>query len=379
MRDTIITINKNHLQNNLSTIKRHTNARVVAMVKADAYGHGIKNIIPYIRPDAFGVACFEEAILVQKLCNLSDSINKNTPILLIEGVFSQIQWQNARQYDFMCVVANHAQLQYCLDDNLYNNNYDANTKNTHHNKNIWLKFNSGMNRLGFNEQDIYLAAQKLIEKGFNIILTSHFACADDVNHHLNKIQIAQFKKVRANLKEAYGEKISSSLCNSAGLFAFEDCHFDWVRIGIALYGAGFDIKTKMALKLLPVMRFCAKIITAYAVLAGQSIGYGASFIPKKDMRLAIVSVGYGDGYPRNIKNGSVCVIHNGAQVCCPIVGRVAMDLLSIDISNTDCAVGDEVILWGVPMCDIDDVAAASDTISYELLCKTTHRPKRMVI
>lgn len=372
MRKTTITIDTSALRHNLTLIKQSTTAKVMAMVKANAYGHGICESLAGLREaDAFGVASFEEGLQVfDTLSMLNGQKLSVSPIVLIEGVFSQSEWERALELDFGCVIHCQNQLDWALENV---------PKNVSFSRTVWLKYNTGMNRLGFGRQDVLTSAKLLIDRGYNIILTSHFACADDKGNVANDIQITRFVEVLSALTSLYGDRVVGSLCNSAGTIHFPQAHHDWVRAGIALYG-GVAVADKMPkeLGLKPVMTFTAEIFAIHELNAGEQVGYGGLWTADKPSRIGVLSVGYGDGYPRVVQHAHVSITKNGKQLFAPIVGRVAMDMMMIDITDIPVGVGDEVVLWGEDL-PAYQVANWANTIDYELFCKTTKRPIRQVI
>ncbi|OOR92077.1 alanine racemase [Moraxella caviae] len=379
MRNTTITIDTNALAHNLNIITEQTHinakpAKVLAMVKANAYGHGVANVIAGLaKADGFGVACFDEALDVKKACQAH---GLSQPIVLIEGVFSKTEWQNTITQNFMSLIHCEAQLNWALQHL---------PPQDSHTRTVWLKYNTGMNRLGFDAEQATIAAQKLHQAGYRLILTSHFACADD-EHALNAVQIARFDELLHSLRQTVSPDVQGSLCNSAGIFNFPNQHHNWVRAGIALYGSSpFANRSAHALNLRPVMTFGAQIMAVHELNAGESVSYGALWQADKSAFIGIVSAGYGDGYPRVVENGEVLVVLNGAAHRAPIIGRVAMDMLAVDLSAFDdktALLHAPVILWGAQanaVLSIDDVARTANTIGYELMCRTTMRPVRNVI
>lgn len=369
MRHTHITINQTHLAHNLSILKKHApTAKLMAMVKSDAYGHGVAYALAgLLEADAFGVASFDEGVDVHQHLK---ALNADKNIVLIEGVFSQDEWQNAIALNFGCVVHSDEQLHWATQ-NKPNKDSFTNT--------IWLKYNTGMNRLGFDKTSILKSADILIHHGYDIILTSHFACADEKDHPANDQQIQKFNEVLHLLKSQYDNKIQGSLCNSAGIINFPHAHHDWVRAGIALYGAS-PVADSSAdeLVLAPVMNFTAQIFATHELSVGEQVGYGGLWTADKPSHIGVISVGYGDGYPRVVNDAKVSIIKDGQSYLAPIVGRVAMDMMMIDITDLPVGVGDTVMLWGNEL-PADSVAHWAGTISYELFCKTTKRPTRRFI
>jgi alanine racemase len=243
-------------------------------------------------------------------------------------------------------------------------------KNAYIGKNlkVWVKLNSGMNRLGFKVPEIIEVINSLKAEGFTCVLAMHFANADAENHPLNEQQKNQFLHV----KEACAP-IMGSCCNSAAIYKWPELNFDFVRPGIMLYGASpFADKSAYDLDLKPVMTFTAEIIALNHIQAGESVGYGSTFTAEKEMDLAIVSIGYGDGYPRAFPKQNYVAINGQAT---RVIGRVAMDMIAIDVTDLDAKIGTEVELWGKNRL-VDDVAEANGTIGYELLCRLSARPIR---
>jgi len=371
MRTATITINPNALTHNLMQVKKIApQAKVLAMVKANAYGHGVAAVLPALQQaDGIGVATFDEALEARQL-------GWDKTIGLVEGVFNINEWQQAIDQSFNCVIHHSPQLDWALE-----NVPPVNSPT----RLVWLKYNTGMNRLGFNDDTLIQAAQRLHDAGYQLILTTHFANADDRDHPLNAIQIQRFADMLTVLRDKVSQDVKGSLCNSAGLVNFTDSHYDWVRPGIMLYGSSpVNNKSAYNLDLQPAMDFSAQIMALQTVKAGDAIGYGSHWAALQDTRTALVSIGYGDGYPRVISEDSyVSVIDANADegttqsYPCPVRGRVAMDMIVIDISTApkDIALNSKVVLWGSAP-HVDEVAAHAGTIGYELLCRLSARPER---
>lgn len=381
MRTANIVIHQAALTHNLALAQQLTpTAKVLAMVKANAYGHGVEHCLPALQQaDAIGVATMAEAIQVKTL-------GWQKPIVLIEGAFSEEEWQQSSQLNCQCVIHQHQQVDWALNSVL--------TPQT-----VWLKYNTGMNRLGFSTDDVLPVAKQLHAAGYHIILTSHFANADDASHQLNQQQIGLFTQMLGTLKREVANTIQGSLCNSAGMVNFPDCHLDWVRPGIFLYGSSPILqKTAQQLNLQAAMSLHASIIAVQPLTAGAMVGYGSQWVAKQEGRIGIVSIGYGDGYPRVVDASAWVAVRELEKPAtshtyrCPIVGRVSMDMIMIDLSHVPHSIGEgaQVILWGndasldamVPAAHhavphIDDIATAANTISYELMCRLTNRPLRL--
>lgn len=355
MRHTQISIDLNALAHNLNQVKTLApKSKVLAMVKANAYGHGAVSCINGVeQADALGVACVAEAMALIEA-------GWDKPIVLIEGVFSAEEWLQIQDYNIECVIHQQSQLDWLL----------ANPNS----RPIWLKLNTGMNRLGFRPEEVLPIAQRIFSMGNRVILTSHFANADVIDHPMNASQWQVFHTTLAQLKDQISPTIQGSLCNSAGIVNFPERHLDWVRPGIMLYGATpVTHATAAELSLRPVMTFVAQIFAIHDLAIGDTVGYGSRWQAQKASRIGIVSVGYADGYPRVISDNAYLITTTGDKL--PIIGRVAMDMLMVDLTQCPSVnLGEVVQLWGTSP-SIDEVASWNDTISYELLCLVTHRPK----
>jgi alanine racemase len=357
MRPTNAYIDTDAVKHNIAVISQHApNKKILAMIKSNAYGCGVEIIAPILSqlPSVygFGVASIDEAIQIRK-------IGLHNPILLCEGVFESDEYSLVRQYNLECVIHSKYQLDWLLEEQ--------------HNDSIriWLKINSGMNRLGIPIDKIPSFIEKL--KNYNKpILMTHLACADEPYNDNN---LQQLKKIY----EIYN-KFSNyewSLDNSCGVFNELSENMDIVRPGIAIYGVSpYKDKTARELNLKPVMNLKARIIALQHLNKGDCVGYGLKWQAKRPTRLGIVSIGYGDGYPRGVDQFAVVSVRSKN---CPIVGRVSMDMITIDITDHKTAeIGDEVELWGSNI-PIELIAKSCGTIGYELLCQVTSRVNRVKI
>lgn len=354
MRQATVHIDREALQYNLNRVKQLApTAKIVSMVKANAYGHGIKDCLAALSStDAFGVACLEEALEIRAL-------GYAQPITLIEGIFSEDEMDVVISNNIEVIVHHQPQIKWLL---AHKELYLAK------NLKVWVKLNSGMNRLGFKFAEIIDLIHLLKAEGFNCVLAMHFANADADNHPLNEQQKNQFLQV----KQACSP-ILASCCNSAAIFKWPELNFDFVRPGIMLYGASpFADQSAHDLDIRPVMTFTAEVIALNTIQADESVGYGSTFIADEIMNIAIVSIGYGDGYPRAFIQQNYVVIHGQKR---RVIGRVAMDMIAIDVTDLEITLGTEVELWGKQRL-VDDVAEANGTIGYELLCRLSNRPCR---
>ncbi|MFT4021249.1 MAG: alanine racemase, partial [Acinetobacter sp.] len=242
MRQTTITINQEALRYNFNRVKQLApKAKIISMVKANAYGHGVENCLSALaQTDAFGVACLEEALEIRQL-------GFTQPITLVEGIFSADEMQIAVNNQFECMIHHQQQLDWL---------YQFKAEYLEKNLKVWVKLNSGMNRLGFKVHEIIEVIQKLKHEGFECVLSMHFANADVDGHPLNEQQKQQFLQVREACTP-----ILCSCCNSAAIFRWPELQFDYVRPGIMLYGASpFAHKSVADLDIKPVMTFEAKIM-----------------------------------------------------------------------------------------------------------------------
>ena len=354
MKIAVAEIDLSALQHNLTIVRKHApNSKVLAMLKANAYGHGTTQIAKSLSgADAFGVARLSEAVALR-----AAGITK--PIVLLEGFFEADELQIISNLGLDTVLHTEQQLQQFIEAKLPRS------------VTVWLKVDTGMHRLGLPPSLFKVALDKL-DQHPNVlgqpILMSHFGCADDVEHSLNEYQFGVFNELK---KQHLGEL---SFANSAAILSFPQSHHHWVRPGIMLYGVSPVLNTLAAdYNLRPVMTLKSSVIAIREVKKGQSVGYGATWIATKDTMLAVIAIGYGDGYPRNARNGTPVLV-NGQQY--PLAGRVSMDMISIDINNSDSvAVGDEAILWGESL-PIESIADYAETVPYELLCGVTGRVEK---
>lgn len=364
-RGTVAEIDLSALQHNFSVVEQLINRqkitsnsgprKILAVVKSNAYGHGAEQVVQALpAADGFGVAFIEEALPLRKLTQ--------QPLLLLEGVFTVAELALAAQQKLDVVIHSLWQAEMLESASLKSP------------INIWLKINTGMNRLGLLATDLPTLYQRLKAKKHvrKIRLMSHFACADVPQDSFNQCQLQQFKQIT----QLVNEPIETSMANSAALITQPDALLDWVRPGIMLYG-GSPLKNQTAkqLDLRPVMTLRSRIISTQSVKAGESVGYGQQWLASHATEVGIVAVGYGDGYPRVMPSGTAVLV---AGQRASLIGRVSMDMIAVDLSAVPGAkVGSEVTLWGKGL-PADEIAAAAQTISYELFCQLTPRVERMV-
>lgn len=345
-------IDLNALENNLHVARHATSSRVMAVIKADGYGHGLLRAASALaQADGFALLDIQDAI------RLREAGYRQT-ILLLEGFFDVADLPLVAHYQLSCVI--HSAWQIALLEA-----YPKRKK-----LDVWVKVNTGMNRLGFAPNDVaqvleLLLCQRAVR---DITLMTHFAHADEARGISQPLQL--FNEIAADYR------VSRSLANSAALLRYRATHGDWVRPGIMLYGASpFADMTAQQLGLRPAMTLTSRIIAVQELRSGDEIGYGALFRADRPMRVGIVACGYADGYPRHAPGGTPMLV-DGQKTC--LLGRVSMDMLCVDLSALpDAGAGSIVTLWGEGM-PIEEVATAAGTISYELMCALTARVKVVV-
>ena len=362
-RPTVAIINRQALRDNLALADSLAPAsKSIPMVKANAYGHGALEVCKALQnAPAFGVACIEEAVALR-------SAGIEQPILLLEGTFSADEVAVAADHNFWLMVENEPQKQAILAST-------AEKKVT-----VWLGIDTGMHRLGFQPEDIdqhyqqLRASDKVAE---TIVLASHFACADDLQSTATPEQIECFDRCVTTDDISADDDVQFSLANSAAILGWPESYRHWHRPGYMIYGnSPFSVAQNNADQLTPVMTFQSAIISLRQINTGESVGYTGNWTAKRPSTIATVTVGYGDGYPRQAPNGTPVLI-NGVR--CPIVGRVSMDMITVDVSElSSVAIGDKAILWGTDL-PVNEVADYCDTIGYELLTRMPSRVPRKYI
>ena len=337
------------------------NSKTMPMIKANAYGHGAVEVAKALADmsPAYGVACIEEALTLR-------DAGIEQPILLLEGTYSADEVPVAAREDFWLMVENTPQIEAIVNAKLKVP------------VNVWIKIDTGMHRLGFPVQEVQSACQQLRASGNvaqQIVLASHFAWADNLTEGFTEQQLARFESTIQNIDQT---DTLQSLANSAAILGWPQTHRDWQRPGYMLYGnSPFTSAQTNADKLKPVMTFKSAIISIRSVEAGESVGYTANWVASRTSSIATVAVGYGDGYPRHAPNGTPVLIRG---VECPLVGRVSMDMISVDITDLpeSVTIGEPVTLWG-PDLPVNKVAKQCHTIGYELLTRMPSRVPRVYI
>jgi alanine racemase len=329
----------------------------MAVVKANAYGHGLEAVARALQSaDAFAVARVDEGLRLR-------AAGIETRTVLLEGVFDGEQLAAAAAAGFELVV--HCDEQVEL---LRSAPPGAVFK-------VWLKLDTGMNRLGFKGPDFHaahsvLSALAAVQSPVNLF--THLSSADDPELPTTGEQLLRFSAATTSVA---GER---SIANSAGMLKFAEAQADWVRPGLLLYGASPFLGSIGAdYGLQPAMTFNSRVIAVKDLEIGERVGYGGAWTAQRRTRLGIAAVGYGDGYPRNLASGSPVLV-NGERV--PLAGRVSMDMIGIDVTAMSRAprIGDPVTLWGKGL-PVEEIAAWADTIPYELLCGISQRVAVTVI
>jgi len=355
-RGTRATLQLDALRHNLGVVRAASpDSRVMAVVKANAYGHGLERVVGALAgADAFAVATLGEARRVR-------TIDADRPVLLLEGITTGEELAVVRDLRLDLVV--HAAFQ--LD--LFEDRAPGDAMR------CWLKVNTGMNRLGFPPGDAAAALQRLRATAAvsEVVLMSHFANADEPDDPATPCQIERFETLCRELSTPDGPSFQRSLANSAGAFAWPASRLDWLRAGLALYGESpFADRSAADLGLRPCMSLRSTLIAVNDCAAGDAVGYGGDYRCPESMAIGIVAIGYGDGYPRHAPSGTPVLVRG---VRCPLVGRVSMDMLAVDLRPVpEAAIGDDVLLWGEGL-PVAEIARAAGTIPYELTCGVSSR------
>jgi alanine racemase len=339
------------LRHNLSRVRELApRSKVLAVIKANAYGHGIvPTAVALAGADGFAVARIEEGIALR-------AAGLRHRVLLLEGVFGAEQLRQAADHDFDIMVHEPEQI-----DLLEAHRAERPLR-------AWLKIDTGMNRLGFKPGQLRSVLARLRDckaVAQPLTLVTHLACADEADGLRTREQVTLFSQL---LDGVPGER---SIANSAGLIACPESRADWVRPGLMLYGVSpFAGQSAESLGLRPAMTLLSRVIALKQIEAGERVGYGGDWVAPRPTRLAIVAAGYGDGYPRNTASGTAVLVGGHAA---ELAGRVSMDMIAVDVTGLPpVAVGESVTLWG-PGVPVEDVARAAGTIPYELVCGVSQR------
>lgn len=340
------------LRHNYQLARQCSGGKALAVVKADAYGHGAVLCAQALQAEAdgFAVACIEEALELR-------AAGITQPILLLEGFFEASELALIDQHQLWCVVHSLWQLDAIEQARLSRP------------LQVWLKLDSGMHRVGLFPEQYQAAYRRLQASGKvdKIVLMSHFARADELDCPRTEEQLAVFNAAREGLQAEV------SLRNSPAILGWPQVPSDWVRPGIMLYGATpFEQAQALAAQLKPVMTLKSKIIGVRELPVGEPVGYAARFVAERPTRVGVVAMGYADGYPRHAPTGTPVAVDGQLT---RIIGRVSMDMLTVDLTDLPQAgLGSQVELWGAQVL-ASDVAAQAQTIPYQIFCNLRRVPR----
>jgi alanine racemase len=346
------------LRHNLGTIRAYApGSKVMAVVKANAYGHGlVSTALALADADSFAVARLEEGVALR-------SAGVRAPIVLLEGVFSGEQLAEAAHHGFELVVHDPLQLK-LLEAHRAAERFI-----------LWIKIDTGMNRLGFRPEDFSAALGRLralTVPALELRVMTHLARADEMEEQMTSLQLIRFKSALTEAGIASGaNRLVTSIGNSAAILGWPTAQGDWVRPGLALYGVSpFGDETAYTHGLKPVMTLETTVLTVRTVKRGESVGYAGAWRAERDSTVAILAAGYGDGLPRHLANGTPVLIGDARY---ELVGRVSMDMIAVDVTGAPkVATGNKAVVWGEGL-PVEEIATHADTIPYELLCGVSQR------
>lgn len=334
------------VRNNISYLRNKIDisSNFMAIIKSDAYGHILSNIVKDIDDlvDGYGVVRLEEAIEIRQI--------SSKKILLMQGVYTQEDFIEARENSLDLVIHNNHQFEIVKNNNSY--------------ENLWFKVNTGMNRLGFEENEfLNIYKSHLIDKNFTLM--SHLSASNIPNDESNQNQFNRFNELGKKLHLG----ISKSIANTGCIMNFPEQSFDWVRVGIGIFGGYIgnkELKTAMTLR--------SPIINIREIKKGEKVGYDGRAEALNDMKIATVYMGYADGLPNHIKDGTEIRINNETA---KVFGKVSMDVTTVDVSNiSEIAIGDWCEFFS-PNQPITDLVSSNGLISYDLMIRIKSRVKRI--
>ncbi len=354
-RKTCAIINLSSLVKNYHSIANLApHSETIAVIKANAYGHGAVEVAKALsqHAPAFSVAFIDEALILR-------DAGITQPILILEGALSQADFAIALKQDFWLMLHNAEQVDW------------LNKQAQPYTGKLWLKVDTGMNRLGVLPNEVDNLVDELSNEQIqNLVLCTHFSNAEELDNPKTLSQIKQLEQVNQH------RHYKTSLANSAGIINWPESHSDYNRLGIALYGTTSIPAKNLPLELAPVMSLQSTVIGLRTLNVGESVGYGEIWQAKRPSRIATIAIGYGDGYPRSAKAGTPVFIKGQLA---PIAGRVSMDMITIDVTDINgVELGDLAELWGENLA-VETVAEYMDTINYELLTRVSDRvPKKYI-
>ena len=346
------------LRHNLGTIRAYApGAKVMAVVKANAYGHGlVATALALADADAFAVARLEEGLALR-------AAGVRAPIVLLEGVFSAEQLAEAAHHRFELVVHDPLQLK-LLEAHRGAERFV-----------LWIKIDTGMNRLGFRPEafiDALTRLRALAVPALELRVMTHLARADELKEKMTDTQLARFQRALAEAGVAEGpQRLTTSIGNSAAVLGWPNAQGQWIRPGLALYGVSpFADETAYSHGLKPAMTLETTVLTVREVKRGETVGYAGAWQAERDSTIAILAAGYGDGLPRHLANGTPVIVA-GARY--DLVGRVSMDMIAVDVTGAPKVVtGSKAVIWGEDL-PVEEIATHAGTIPYELLCGVSQR------
>ena len=352
-RSTCAKISAKALQHNFDWLSKQLNTgELLPIIKADAYGHNAAFVAEQLNGVAklFAVAIMEEAEALR-------NAGANSPLVILEGVYTEAAFRRCNEIN--CIPVLHCKEQV--------NAYQQVAKLQR--PKCWVKVDIGMNRLGFPYAEVANIWPKIIAMAPEApILIGHFSSADSLTSSETESQLTRFMALKTQFN------CQSSLTNSPAVVNWPNSHNEWNRAGIALYGISASDYKNRCIELQPVMTLVAPILTIRHINKGECVGYGGSWQAKRDSIIATVAIGYADGYPRHASNGAPVWV-KGKRA--PVVGKVSMDMISIDITECETIhIGEEVELWGKHL-PVEQVAAHCNTIAYELVTRVGPRVPRM--
>ncbi len=336
-----------HLTHNLNILRSFApKSKIISVVKADAYGHGLARTAQALaQTDAFAVACAYEAVELRSASILH-------PIVCLQGFSNEAELKMIADSNVQPVIHSEHQIKLL--------------QNFKHNQSIqvWLKVDTGMGRLGFPPSKLFSKNEQLkkLKQVSKIRLMTHFANADLLDDDSCEQQLRLFNEATAKIPDC-----QRSAANSAASLAYSKSHFEWIRPGLCLYGVSpFQVEKAHpdTSDFKPVMSLRAPLISIKPFTQGDHIGYGSTYTCTQDMRVGIAAIGYADGYPRSLETSINVSIHGQLA---PLLGRVSMDMVAVDLTDIKAEIGDDIELWGDDI-SVSEVASAANTISYDLLC-----------
>ena len=372
------TIHLGALRSNLARIRSLApRSRVMAVVKADGYGHGLERTVRALGDaDAFGVASIADGERIRAL-------GMPNRVVVLSGIDEAGDLARMQALALEPVIHHDSQLELLQREwpGLHGESQSSDRVRATpvhgpvSSQAVWIKLDSGMHRLGFESRRAgeVLATLRGLPGIGELQLMTHFANSDVVSDPLTKTQMQRFEEVcaQANAGLEPASRLSRSLANSAGILGFRASHADWVRAGGLLYGISIvDGQCGTELGFEPAMTLTARLIAVNEIAVGERVGYGHAWTAARATRVGVLAVGYADGYPRSIRPDTPVLVR-GMRV--PIIGRVSMDLTTIDLTDLpDVQVGEEAVLWGRGL-PVEEIGASAATIGYELVCGMTRR------